>query len=374
MKDQINGLFGEIQKVKKTRIETWEKNAKIKDPKPIRKALEVAVEIVGYGMGGVVGGLLTKAMAHGLAQEFVKEAALKGTVKLTAAIYANAVEPTEKFMAEATKKALKEKTNNADKALMTKTNLLDCYVEAESLHSISEEHAQREEFNATADQMFPSDIALADEVAVVDALYRRIFERPEYFMRELSEGLLRLKDEVYLEEKAKAYGGDRAKMLERDPEIDETAYRSGSLMLRPSIYSIGSWASPQLDFDSFHAMTTEVNKATLQPIAGAAVKDLPLTLGFRFWAKNPYSGFFVSQLCKVWFTRRSDGSVWVDFDEDTHGDSVEDGLEWLASHGQSTSREFSSTERRRYAVSGARKLYEAIKNKPVTSVENFDIL
>jgi hypothetical protein len=374
MKDQINGLFGEIQKLKKTRIETWEKNAHIKDPKPIREALEVAVEVVGYGMGGVVGGLLTKAMAHGLAQEFAKEAALKSTVKLAEAIFAHAVEPTEEFMAEATKNALREdKTGNAEKALVTKSSLLDCYVEAETLQSVSEEHAEREAFNATADARFPTDVALADEVAVVDALYKQLFARPESFMRQLSEGLIRLKDEVFLEERAKKYGGDIKRLLERDPTIHETEPRSGNLLLLPSEYSIGEWSHPRLDFDEFHALASEVNTATLMELKGAAVKDLPLTLTFRFWASNPFKGFFVEPLCKVWFERRSDGRVWVDFEESGPGPSVEDGLEWLASYAQGTDREFSKEERRKYAPEGARRLYEQIKSKPVKNLENIDI-
>lgn len=367
MKDEINKKFSSIQKVKKSRIDTWEKNAKIKDPKPARDALEVAVEIVGYGMGGVVGGLLGKVMAHGLALEFAKEAGLKSTAKLAEAIFAHAVEPTEEFMEEATKKALKEhKKGNAEVALATKSSLLDCYVEAETLQSISEEDAEGTVFNSTADTRFPSDIALADEVAVMDRLYKGLMEEPESFLRELSVGFIRLLDEIYLEERAEKYGGSVERLLREDPSIHETDRRSGNLLLVAWPY-LGKWPDPGLEYVYFNGLASKVNEATLQELKNTPIKDLPLTLSFRFFVRNPYSGWFVDDFVKVWFERRPDDIITVDFDQD------EDGLEWLASYATGRSEEFSKEERRKYAPLGARKLYEQIKNKPIRNLHNSDI-
>jgi hypothetical protein len=378
MKHEVNALFNEIEKVKEIRIGAWEKNANIKDPKPLKEALEVAVEIVGYGMGGVVGGLLTKAMAHGLAQEFAKEFLLKSTVKTAEAIFHHAIEPAEAFMAEATAKALKEgKEGNADVALATKSGLQDAYVEASRLQAVSEEHVQTREFNATVDSKYPDDVALADLVLVMEKLYDILFKDPGAFLRELSEGLIRLKDEVYLEERSEKYKGDREKMLKEDPHIHETEERSGNIRLGPmgdqAIAGIGRWGSPDYSFASFGGSATEVNTATLMALSGTPIKDLPLTLTFRFWATNPFSGLFQDVFCKVWFERRSDKSIWVDFDEDTPGMSVDNGIEWLASYASGLSRELSEAERRKYAPEGAKKVYEHVKDKPVINLSNTDL-
>ncbi|HTP11018.1 MAG TPA: DUF4157 domain-containing protein, partial [Anaerolineae bacterium] len=231
MKHEIIALFNEIQKVKAARIGTWEKNANIKDPKPIRAALEVAIEIVGYGMGGVVGGYLTHAMAHGLAQEFAKEALLKSTVKLAEFLFEHAVEPAEEFLAEETEKALKENgKGNAVGALASKSSLLDCYVEAMTLQSLSEERVQTREFNANVDKKY-TDLDLADTVIVFEKLWQILFNEPKAFLRELSEGLIRLKDEMYVQEKAKEYGGDVEKALRKDDDIVATDRRSGNLLM-----------------------------------------------------------------------------------------------------------------------------------------------
>ena len=77
MKNEILGLFNSIQKIKDKRISVWAKNAEIEDPKPLRTALEVAVAIVGYGMGGVIAGLLTKSLAHGILRSSLKKRFIK---------------------------------------------------------------------------------------------------------------------------------------------------------------------------------------------------------------------------------------------------------------------------------------------------------
>jgi hypothetical protein len=387
MKSQIISLFNSIQKLKAKRIDVWEKNAHIKDPKPIKDALEVAVTVVGYGMGGVVGGILTKSLAHGLLAEFIKESSLKSTALLAEFIFKQAVEPAEEMMNEAMKKALtKDKETNAKSALASKGDLLDSYVEAVSLQTISEEKAEDEEFNSNADARFSSDVVLADEVAVFDALFDKLRSEPERFLQELSVGLLRLKDEMYLEEKAKKYGGSVERLLKEDPHIHETDYRSGNvLLLPPGQRSLGNYYdTPDVGFDSFHGFATEVNTAALMQLAGAKVKDLPITLTFRFWAFNPFRGLVErvlgvpGDLCKVWFERRPDGIVWVDFDEPTVGDSVSDGIEWLASSYMHSIRvpaghDLSSEERLKYAPLGALRIYNIIKDKPVDSVSNADI-
>ena len=112
--------------------------------------------------------------------------------------------------------------------------------------------------------------------------------------------------------------------------------------------------------------------------------ELPITLTFRFWAFNPFRGPLErllgvpGDLCKVWFERRSDGKVWVDFGESTVGESVSDGIEWLASFymhsiGIPAGHDLSTEERHKYAPEGAFRLYEMIKDKPIASVSSSDI-
>jgi hypothetical protein len=375
MKNEINPMFNQLQKLKEARLVTWEKNANIKDPKPIKDALSVAVEVVGYGLGGVVGGLLTKAMAHGLAQEFAKEFLLKSTVKLAEYIFDHAVEPAEEFLAAATKKALDEgREGNTTNALATQTNLLDCYVESTRLQTLSEERAQTDLFNSTSDARYPTDLALADLVLVMQKLLDELSSAPHAFLRELSIGLLRLQNEVYVDERAeKKYGGSVERLMKEDPDIHETTERPGNLVLLGPSPDIGKWYSPDLNFDGFGAIATGVNNATLGELRGTPIKDLPLTLEFRFWGINPFSGFFQEVFCKVWFERRPNGDIWVDFDQSTPGMNVDTGIEWLASYGSGKSQELTDEERRKYAPIGARKVYEHVKDKPVKNLSNSDI-
>jgi hypothetical protein len=217
---------------------------------------------------------------------------------------------------------------------------------------------------------------LADEVAVMDALYKRLMEKRESFLRELSEGFIRLLDEVYLEERAEKYGGSVERLLREDPTIHESEERRGNLVLSQVGEGgfLGKWWAPMLDFGGFGALATVVNTATLRELRGTPIKDLPLTLTFRMWADNPFKGLFQDVFCKIRFERRPDGAIWVDFDCDEPGSySPEDGLEWLASYYFQTDRWLSKAERRQYAPQGALKLYDKIKDKPVIGLMNSDI-
>lgn len=206
---------------------------------------------------------------------------------------------------------------------------------------------------------------------VVSLLYEELKNDPSSFMQELTMGLLRLMDEAYLEEEAEDYGGDRRKMFDDDSDIDETDIRRGNLLLAPvGTYGIGEYFSPAISaVTGFRALATEVNNATLGELKGAKMGQLPFSLAFRFWGTNPYSGLFQDVFCKVWFVRRGDGTIVVDFD-DADDDN---GLEWLSSYYLETSRELSSKERREYSAKGATKLYEALKDKPLVAASNFDL-
>lgn len=381
---KIVSLLSSIQKIKKTRLDTWTANAQIKDPKPVKDALEVALQIVGTALGGVVGGLLTKSIVNVFIQELVDESTAKITTSVTNFIFEHAVTPARETLNAAATKALGSAAKNAGAALVSKGDLLSCYAEAVNLQTISDEAYAVEEFLTTVDTKVPTDVALADEVAVFMALFGKLQSEPEHFLRELSVGFLRLKDEAYLHEQAAKYGGSVKRLLKEDSKIDETDIRSGNLLLiaagrRP----LGHYSdNADVNFGSFYALATEVNNATLEPLSGTAVKDLPLTLAFRFFAYSPFRNLIErvaglpGSYCKVWFERRSDGTIVVDFDEG-FGDDVSDGVEWLASYymhsvGIPANHNLSLKERQTYAIKGARKLYDLIKGKPVNQLSNFD--
>ena len=368
---QFVASLNAIQKLKAQRIVTWGKNASVKDSKPVRDALDVAVSIAAEGIGGVVGGFLTGPMAHTLMKEFVYLAGLEATDLATEKIFHVAMERNEATMTKGTAAALaSSKAGSLDTALATKSSLLDGYTEALTLQTVAEELAQVTEFNKMAAGL--SDLELIDQALGLQALYDALNAAPQAFMRELSAGMIRLLDEIYELDKTGKYGGDRAKMLREDPDVHETGDRKGNLLLIPDgLAPLGTWGNPGYSaLTGFHGLGTGVNSITFNELSGVPVGQLPISLGFRFWAANPYSGLLSDPLVKVWFSRRPDGGVWVDFDDADDAD----GLEWLASYGSGISRELTEQERVKHAPNGAQKVYDHIKDLPLSHAENFDIL
>ena len=49
-------------------------------------------------------------------------------------------------------------------------------------------------------------------------------------------------------------------------------------------------------------------------------------------------------------------------------------MEWLASYYSGIARELTDAEREKWAPEGAKKLYEATKDRPITRLSNSDIL
>ena len=134
------------------------------------------------------------------------------------------------------------------------------------------------------------------------------------------------------------------------------------------IGGIGDWWNPYLGFASFGAQGAGVNSKTLMKMAGTPVKDLPLTLGFRYFVENPfYRVIYGGDERRAWFTRQAEGQINL---EDGLGEPA---LEWLASYYLMERRELSDKEREVNAPLGARKLYEATKNKPVAGLMSDDL-
>ena len=59
---QVNVLFTQIQALKNDRVKTWTDTATAKEPKPLQYALDLVVAMVGLGMGGVLGMLVSKGI------------------------------------------------------------------------------------------------------------------------------------------------------------------------------------------------------------------------------------------------------------------------------------------------------------------------
>jgi hypothetical protein len=102
----------------------------------------------------------------------------------------------------------------------------------------------------------------------------------------------------------------------------------------------------------------------LERIRGSKVKDIPVSMGFRFKVDNPYYRIWKGDmgLTEVRFSRDPDGSIHLGSDAD------EDGMEWLGSYYTGSGREFSDSERWNVAILGAQKLYNLIANMPITNI------
>ncbi len=373
MKREIVSLFSSIEKLKGIRITSWEKNTQIQDPKPVRAALEVAVGVLGYGFGGVIGGKLTKGMAHGIMADFIEESAVKATDKAVTAVFKHAVKPAKDLLTEATKKGLEESSQaSVAAALASKGSLVDAYVESARLQANVDERVQTREFNATVD-VNHTDLALADMVLTFQKLYKELLSDPNAFLRQLTIALIRLQDEVVIEKGAKDYGGDREKFLEKDPDYDESNERKGNIILLGPLAGIGEWNSPDFNFD-LRGIATSLNNATLGELTGAVIKDLPIDIAFRLWATNPNRGFLGDVFAKAWFNKRANETIAVDFDQSTPGSNVGNGVEWLARFYLNTTKELTKKERNDAAAKGARKVYDKLKERKILNISNSDLL
>jgi hypothetical protein len=322
---EIVSLVNSIEKLKTTRIDTWEKIASKEDDKPLKTALTVAVTICGYGLGGVVGHLLTHKMAQHLAQEFVKEAAHKGSDKAIVALWNWSVTSSKSSLDKGTAEAASVAGDISAKSLQNKTDMLGAYAEAMRLFVIDEERKQVTQFNLDASGM--DDLKLADKIEVLNALYTGLRNDPAPFARELSGGLLRLLDEQFLTEQAKGHGGDRGKTEREDEDVHEArgAAATCSLPVGGGIqFSLGNY-EPPVSASGFRGLGTGDTNQRPRCAKGSAVKDLLFSVAFRFWATDPSTGS-----CG----RPREGLVRSPAERSglVHNDLGEGAEEWLASY------------------------------------------
>jgi len=367
---QVNVLFNDIEKLKNDRILTWRDTANAKEPKPLREALDIAVAMVALGMGGVFGTLIAKGIENHLLNEFVLLAGLELADKVAVDSYEYAMHSAGEALQGGTVAALPKSSSNVEAALAgDKDDLIGTYAEAMRLQIRSETSAQQEQFNLNAKTTYGASALLLKRIAL-KVIYDKLFTQPLTFHRELTEGFIRLMDENNLAKKAQTYGGDKARTLNEDSDLHDTEERKGNLLVLPEkvSFSLGNYGSPNLGFGNFYAFGTGVNTKTLMKLANTPVKDLPLTLGFRFWVEDPFYRIFRGGMVKAWFTRDPSGKVRL---EDGLGKSAK---EWLASYQTGLGRELSDDEREANAPLGAQKLYEATKARPIVTLSNSDLL
>jgi hypothetical protein len=365
----VNVLFSTIKDLRLERIRTWSETAKLEEPKPLRKALEIAVTVAAAATGGVVGTLIAKNLT-GLAQEFVKAGGGELIEKVGGDLFQFAMNDAGASLQKGAMEAFQRRDLVIEPALAAQSgDLLGVYTEAMRLQTIAETMEQQEEFNLNAGTTHRSLPLLLKNLAL-KVIYLRLMTQPEVFQRELTVGFLRLMDENHVAKVANEdYGGDRQRAWREDEDLHEVEERMGNLLVLPARYTtLSKWYAPRLDFGDFRAQATEVNTRTLQKLAGTPVKDLPLTLAFRYWVENPIYRILKGDWVQAWFTRDPGGNVWLDED-------LEEGaMEWLASYHSGIDRMLTDEERAKYAPLGAKKLYEATKNKLLVNVSNSDLL
>lgn len=367
---QVNVLFTQIQALKNDRVKTWTDTATAKEPKPLQYVLDLVVAMVALGMGGVLGMVVSKGIKGEYLKDFVYLAGLELTDKLAVDSYEHAMTAAGDALRKGTLNAVNQRNKSVEAALSSnKDDLIGTYSEAMRLQNIQDTLEQQTEFNMGAKSTYRRG-ALEAKTLALKIIYDQLFTQPQVFHRELSEGFIRLMDEAHVAKVAEKYGGDKARAWRESSGLHEPGERKGNLLVlagTPS-FSLKDWGNPDFSFTSYYALATGANTKTLMKLANTPVKDLPLSLGFRYWAENPfYRLFYGGDPVKVWFTRNPDGDIYLD-------DLGEGAMEWLASYYSGLGRELSDDERGKWAPLGAKKLYEANKGKPITTLSNSDIL
>ena len=384
LKRQINAWFTQIQKVTRDRIDEWKTKVTEKGQGSLWEAvIAIVIAVLAEGLGGVVYGVVEKMMHRkeaSLLQEFIGLAGLEAGDLAAEALLHGALDWVHKEddrargMAIDTIKKVNDKGGSAagvdpgiaDKAkIVVQGSAVDTYVAAVRMYTNVHEARETKRFNDTAAAM--TDDELLQREAALQMTWEKLVNEPEEYMRQLTAGYLRLLDEAFVSEEAEDYGGDRDKTWREDYKVHSASWRQGSLLLEtvPWDYSVGHWAYPDLSFKGFRATGTNLSTDSLALLKGATLGQLPLTLAFKLRAKEPYHGWFVRGEVDLEFALDPDGHIFVDHPEWDH-----DAEEWLASYYKPSDDEYSQAERERYAPLGARKLFDAMKDKPIVEAKH----
>jgi hypothetical protein len=367
-KGDVTAHLDAIKDLKQARLASWDKTAHSPEPKPDWvKVVEIVIPIVALGFGGIVdhaiANLLTRKGAGEYMNAFMSLAGLEAATMSAEALFQMSLSANRHDHHAGLQKSLVESGKAAKAGLDAKGDLIDTFVEAMRISIIDQGLYERTEFNASSAAM--SEEELAGRSAGLKLTYDELLTDPSSFMRELTTGFIRLMDEVTLAKGDAEHGGDRDRTWHEEDDLRNSGPRLGNLMVFPwpRNHSLGKWDRPDASFDEFAIAGAGLNAATFNRLQGMAVRDLPLTLGFRFKVADPYYRVFKGDMGRsdAWFTRSSDGRFLLEHNDD-------DGEEWLASLYSRRSDEHTASERGANAVLGAEKLYNAIMGKTIGKI------
>jgi hypothetical protein len=378
-----DALFDMIGRIKAEQLGSWRATAPTGDAEstPPLHVLAVVMETVAeathevisdivYGSGGTLKQLFVAAAGRELGDTAAVQECTAG--------YEVAMASTFEPFLIGKQESMELSVTNARAALSSagagSGGRLDAYVAAVRQQTAAEQGAQAREFRAGIHR--GDDVHRLSRLFALEAIHQMLQARAQSLQRALTIGYLRLLDDNKVWDATSKYKAPSPLAWLREdmtftrgirPDLHASAEREGTLLALPTPSTgIGRWGSPDLGFGSFTAHGAGVNTKALTKLANTAVKDLPLTIGFRFQADNPYTRPILGRdaPADIWFSRDPSGNIYLD-------DDIGDGaLEWLGSYYSGIGRELTAAERAQYAPLGAKKLYEATRNKPIASLHS----
>ena len=362
----ISRSLDAIQKLKHDRIEAWEKTARLPEANWGLAVLEIAIAIVSEGFGGIAYGIIEKMLekkaASHLVKEFVMLAGLEAGDLLAEKTFKETLSLLRTDFEVGRKASEKHITESAKVALATtKGDTLAAYVESMKLQTIQEQKDLDTAFTARS----KDEGELRMKAAALELTYKQLKDAPDAYLQALTVGYLRLEDEATLAEKAKDHGGDRQRTFEEDRGAHSLGFRAGNVNITadPYDYSLEHWNAPRLGFSGVKASASGANEESLEYLKGVAIKDLPVTTVFEFRVYGAYQPVFGTQYDTVAFVRDPSGRFYVP-------DSTSGMEAWLSWHYVGDNGDVATDQKKFFAPFGARKLYEAIKDKPITATSH----
>ena len=362
----ISKLLNAVQKLRHDRIEAWEKTARLPEANWGLAVLEIVIAVVSEGFGGVVYGVIEKMLekkaASHLVKEFVMLAGLEVGDLAAETAFKRTLSAVRTDFDVGRKEAEKQIKESAKAALATtKGDTLAAYVESMKLQTIQEE----KDLNTTFTARSNDERELRKRSAALELTYRQLVAEPEGYLQELTVGYLRLQDEATLANKAKDYGGDRERTFKEDRGAHSLGFRAGNVHITadPYDYSLEHWNAPRLGFSGVKASASGANEESLEYLKGVAIKDLPVTTVFGFRVYGAYQPMFGTQYDEVEFVRDPSGRFYVP-------DSTSGMEAWLSWHYTGANDDVSTDQKKFFAPFGARKLYDAIKDKTITATSH----
>lgn len=373
----IHARIASIKDRKMLAAEVWKDNADIQDFMPGAFALEVALTVLGAALGGAMGSVAGNAISK-VAGEIATDAATDALKKLYEVGYDNM-----KKVLTASSQDLRGNAVGGLSATVD-TGLKNYYVASVKSMFLSERESADDEYTNDFNSMTDEELAIM--AYTLNESLNQIVGDASSIMQQLTIGYIKLQDVLYINSHANISGDSESAtnkekirdFYKSDGDITETATRSGQLLITGPLGGIGNYNSPRISISN--AIATNINQSTYRHLTGAKIKDLPFSVSFRFWGSTPNHDVIdaltlESSLCRVWFVKDGNGAIWIDMDESGQRESngYDQGREWLARHYLDTSRELTMEEITQNAPQGARKLYDAIKDRPLNSIIDLDL-